>query len=95
MCRRAVRTPWLPLVTGPVVVVTCAALCALWHVGDIVLLVTAAAAALVWEWFCMHSENTGTHRGLPLTVFGIALALLIVFSGWTSEVNGVLARWST
>jgi ABC-type nickel/cobalt efflux system permease component RcnA len=34
LCRRVVRAAWPPLAVGPVVVVVCAALCALWHVGE-------------------------------------------------------------
>ncbi|MGH3555899.1 MAG: hypothetical protein ACRDT5_25555, partial [Mycobacterium sp.] len=64
MCRRA--PVWLSLVIGPVVVVVCAALCALWHPGDIPLLVLAAAAAAVWEWLCLRSERTGAHQIAPL-----------------------------
>lgn len=40
--RRALRTVWPSLVIGPVVVVACAAAGALWHAGDIPLLVLAA-----------------------------------------------------
>ncbi|MGB8387796.1 MAG: hypothetical protein WCE76_08155, partial [Mycobacterium sp.] len=94
LCRRVVRAAWPPLAIGPVVVVVCAALCALWHAGDIPLLVLAAAAAVVWEWLCLHSERSGRRQAAPLTVFAATLALLTVLSGWASAVNGVVARWS-
>jgi hypothetical protein len=93
--RRAVRAAWPPLAIGPVVVVVCAALCALWHVGDIPVLVVAAVAVVVWEWLCMRSERSGRRQAAPLALFAAALALLIVLSGWSSAVNGVVARWSS
>lgn len=94
LCRRAVRAIWPALLIGPVVVVACAALAALWHAGDIALLVSAAAAVIMWEWLCARSEHSGTQQLAPLAVFGCALALLAVLSGWSSPANGVLARWS-
>ena len=94
LCRRAVHAAWPPLAIGPVVVVVCAALCAMWHGGDIPLLVLAAVAAVVWEWLCLRSERRGGRQGAPLELFAVALALLIVFSGWSSSVSGIVARWS-
>jgi hypothetical protein len=52
LCRRVTRAVWPPLLTGPVVVLACAALGALWRAGDIALLVLAAAAVIAWEWLC-------------------------------------------
>jgi hypothetical protein len=95
LCRRGVRAPWLPLAIGPVVVVVCAALCALWHVGDIALLVPAAVAAVVWEWLCTRSERSGRRQAAPLAVLAAALALPTVLSGWSSTIHGVAARWSS
>ncbi len=95
LCRRAIRTLWPSLLVGPVVVVTCAALSALWHAGDIVLLVSAAVAVIAWEWLCARSERSGARQGAPLAVLGGALAMLAVLSGWSSPANGVVARWST
>ncbi|WP_066916408.1 hypothetical protein [Mycobacterium interjectum] len=94
LCRRAVRRSWPALATAPAVVVVCAALGALWHRGDIPLLLVAAAAAVVWEWLCLRSERSGGQQAAPLAVFVAALALLIVLSGWSSGVGGVVGRWS-
>ncbi|WP_406813888.1 hypothetical protein [Mycobacterium sp. M23085] len=94
LCRRASRAVWPPLLIGPVVLLACAALGALWHAGDIALLTLAAAAVVAWEWLCARSERSGTAQGAPLAVFGAALALLAVLSGWSSPVNGVVGRWS-
>jgi hypothetical protein len=95
LCRRAVRTAWVPLAIGPIVVVASAGLGALWHGGDIPLLALAAAAAIVWEWLCQRSERSGKQQAAPLAVFAAALVLLTVLSGWSSPVSGVVARWST
>ncbi len=95
LSRRAVRAAWPPMALGPVAVVVCAALCALWHVGDIALLAVAAVAAAVWEWLCLRSERSGRRQAAPLAVFAAALALLTVLSGWSSAVKGVVGRWSS
>lgn len=94
LCRRAVRAAWPPLLIGPVVVLVCAALGALWHAGDIALLVFAAAAVVAWEWLCARSELSGRRQGAPLAVFAAALALLAVLSGWSSPAKGLVVRWS-
>ncbi|MEB4207648.1 hypothetical protein [Mycobacterium sp. 94-17] len=94
LCRRATGAAWPPLVAGPVAVLACAVLGALWHAGDITLLVPAAAAVVAWEWLCARCERSGTAQGAPLAVFGSALALLAVASGWSSPAGGAVARWS-
>ncbi len=94
LCRRAVRAAWPSVVAGPVVVVACAALSALWHRGDIPLLVLAAAGSVVWELLCPRSERSGRQQAAPLTVFVATLTLLTILSGWSSPVSGVVARWS-
>lgn len=93
--RRAVRALWPSLLTGPIAVGACAASGALRHRGDIPLLVVAGAAAIGWVWLCQRSERSGKQQLAPLAVFAAALALLTVLSGWSSPVNGVVARWSS
>ena len=93
--RRLTRAVWVPVVTAPVVVVACAALSGLWHLGDIPLLAIAAAAGVGWVVLCARAERTGEHQGAPLAVFGLALAALILLSGWASEVAGLVGRWSS
>jgi hypothetical protein len=90
---RGFRTGWVSLVAGPVVVVIVAALSALWHFGDIVLLLVAAAATVVWRVLCQRAERTGEQVIAPLVVFFGASSVLIVLSGWGSAVHGVVARW--
>lgn len=94
LCRRAVRAAWPPLAIGPVVVVVCAALGGLWRVGDVALLVVAAAAVVAWEWLCLRSERSGRRQAGPLALFAAVLALLILLSGWSSPVDGAVTRWS-
>jgi hypothetical protein len=93
-CRRSARATWLPMLVGPAVVAVCAALGALWHIGDLALLALAAAATVVWQLLSARSERTGAHHLASLTAFGVSLGLLIVLSGWSHKVGGVVALWS-
>ena len=93
--RRLTHAMWVPLVVAPVVVVACAALSGLWHLGDFPLLAIAVAASIGWVLLCARAERTGEHQGAPLAVFGIALATLILLSGWASDVGGLVERWSS
>ena len=93
--RRLTRSVWVPPVAAPVVVVACAALSGLWHLGDLPLLAIAAAAGVGWVVLCARAEKTGEHQGGPLAVFGIALTLLILLSGWASDVGGLVERWTS
>jgi hypothetical protein len=90
---RGFRAGWVSLVAGPVVVVVVGALSALWHAGDIALLLVAAAATVVWRILCRRAERTGEQVIAPLVVFFGAGSVLIVLSGWGSAVHGVVARW--
>jgi hypothetical protein len=92
--RRLVRRAWVPAVIAPTVVVVCAALSGLWHHGDIPLLIIAAAAGVSWVVLGARAER-GDHESAPLAVFGLALAALILLSGWASDVGGLVARWSS
>jgi hypothetical protein len=91
--RRVTRIRWLPPVVAPIVTVACAALCGLWHAGDFPLLAIAAAASIGWIILGARAERTGAHEGAPLAVFGLALAALILLSGWGSDVSGLVVRW--
>jgi hypothetical protein len=92
--RRLTHRQWLPVVVAPVVVVGCAVLAGLWQLGDIVLLVIAAAASVTWVLLCARAERTGSHELAPLAVFGAAVTALILLSGWGSDAAGLVARWS-
>jgi hypothetical protein len=94
-CRRLTRLLWPPLLVAPVVVVACALLAGLWHLGDLPLLLIAAAAGVGWILLCARAERAGEHEGAPLALFFIAACLLIVLSGWGSHVAGVMADWPT
>jgi len=91
--RRLTDRLWVGVVIAPVAVVVSAALAGLWHFGDIVLLLIAGAAAVGWAVLCARAERTGAHEVAPLTLFGGAAGLLIVLSGWASDVAGLIARW--
>lgn len=93
--RRLTHRLWVPAVTAPSVVVACAALSGLWHGGDFPLLAIAAAAGVGWIVLGARAERSGDHEGAPLAVFGLALAVLILLSGWGSDVGGLVARWAT
>jgi hypothetical protein len=92
---RGFRIGWVSLAVGPVVVVIVAALSALWHFGDIALLLVAAAATVVWRVLCQRAERTGQQVIAPLVVFFAAASVLIVLSGWGSAVHGLVARWAS
>lgn len=91
--RRVTDRLWLSAVLAPVVVVGFAALAALWHVGDIALLLIAAAAGVGWVLLSARSERTGRGEVAPLLVFGAGMASLILLSGCGSDVGGLVARW--
>jgi hypothetical protein len=93
--RRLTDRSWVPPVVAPAVVVTCAALAGLWHASDIVLMEIAAVASAVWVVLCVRAERTGERELTPLVVFGAAVGLLILLSGWSSDAAGLVARWST
>ncbi|MDT5019109.1 MAG: hypothetical protein QOD39_5269, partial [Mycobacterium sp.] len=92
--RRLADRAWVSVVAAPVVVAGCAALAGLWHVGDIVLLVIAAVAGVGWAMLCARAERTGERELTPLVVFGVAVGLLILLSGWGSDVGGLVQRWA-
>jgi hypothetical protein len=95
VCRRLTDRLWVPAVVAPVVVVGCAALAGLWHLGDIALLLIAAVASIGWLLLCARAERTGEHEVAPLVLFGAAAGLLIVLSGWGSDVDGLVRRWAS
>ena len=59
------------------------------------LLEIAAAASVAWVVLCARAERTGERELTPLVVFGTAVGLLILLSGWGSDAAGLVARWST
>jgi hypothetical protein len=94
VCRRLTSKLWLGVATVPLVVVGCVLLAGLWHLGDIPLLVIAAAAGVGWTVLCERAERTGEHQGGPLALFAAAVALLILLSAWGSDVTGLVQRWA-
>jgi hypothetical protein len=92
--RRLTRFLWIPSVVAPMVVAGTAALTGLWHLGDIALLVIAAVASVGWPLLCARAEERGDREWAPLTLFGLAVGLLILLSGWGSGVAGLVAHWA-
>lgn len=95
VCRRLIGVRWVAPAVAVASIVACTLLGALWHLGDLPLLATAALASVAWLLLCDRSERTGKHQTLPLTVFGAAVAALILLSGLGSDVAGLIGRWST
>ncbi|BBX05733.1 hypothetical protein MAIC_05360 [Mycolicibacterium aichiense] len=92
--RRLTRHRWPPVVSGPVVAVITAAMCGLWHLGDLILVGIAAAASVVWELSCTRAERVGGRRQVaPLVLFGGVLTVLILLSGLGSPVAGPVKAW--
>jgi hypothetical protein len=93
--RRFTDAAWAPPVAAPLAVIACAALSALWHPGDIAPLIIAAVASIGWVILCARAERSGQHQGAPLAVFALALAALILLAGLSSDVGGLVERWSS
>lgn len=93
--RRVASRRWPAVLTGPVVAVIAAALCGLWHLGDLLLVGIAIVAAVAWELSCNHAERIGGRRQVaPLVLFGVVLAVLILLSGFGSPVAGLVKAWA-
>ena len=92
MCRRLIPDRRPPPVIGLAVLLVCAPLAGLWHLGDIPLLIIAAVACAGWLVSCDRAERTGTRQAVPLVVFGTSVGLLILLSGWGSEAAGLVGR---
>jgi membrane protease YdiL (CAAX protease family) len=95
ICRRVTRRRWLPVAVAPAAVLVCALLAGLWHRGDLPLLLIAAAAGVAWQVLGARAERTGERPWVPLLALGAAMLAVIVLSGWSSEVAGMVGRWST
>jgi hypothetical protein len=93
VCRRLIPVRWVAPAAAIVSTVTCALLGALWHLGDVILLVIAAGASVAWLLLCGRAERTGKHQALPLTVFGAAVGALFLLSPLGSDASGPIAHW--
>lgn len=94
VCRRWTDRTWLSVAVVAVTVLGCAVLAGLWHRGDAVLLLIATVAGVAWQLLCARAERTGKRQLAPLAVFGGAVGLLVLLSGWGSPVAGPVGRWS-
>jgi hypothetical protein len=93
--RRFIGTRWVPPVTAVMVLVAGALLAGLWHLGDLPLLVIASIAVVGWNVTCERTELTGTRQGVPLVIIGATVTALILLSGWASDVDGAVGRWTS
>lgn len=93
--RRLASHRWPAVAAGPLIAVTTAGLCGLWHPGDIVLIGIAVVAAAAWELACTRAERIGGRWQIrPLVLFVGVVALLLVLSGLGSPVSGPAAAWA-
>lgn len=93
ICRKLGTRRWPALLAGPLTVMIGAAVAGLWHPGDIVLLVIAAAVSVVWVILGDAAERTGTRQGRALTAFGLGATLIVALGGWASPVAGPIGWW--
>ncbi|WP_099022383.1 hypothetical protein [Mycolicibacterium palauense] len=93
--RRLTDRTALGALAGVTAVIVTTAVCGLWHLGDVVLLVPAAGACPAWVWLGARAEASGRHEGAALAVFGGAAAVLLVLAGLGSPVTGPAAHWLT
>ena len=85
---------WLPATAAAVFVVAGAALCGLWHRGDLLLVGIAVLAAVGWEVSCTAAERwNGARQAIPLLAFPGSLVALIMLSGFASPVGGAVRAW--
>jgi hypothetical protein len=93
--RLTVRT-WAAALTGVLVALATAALCGLWHLGDLPLVSIAAVSTVAWEVACARAERVGGRRQVaPLVLFAAVIAVLMLLSGLGSPVGGPVRAWST
>ena len=93
--RRLTARTWAAAVTGVLVALGTAALCGLWHLGDLLLVAIAAVSVVAWELSCAHAERVGGRRQVaPLVLFAGVLAVLMLLSGLASPVGGPVRAWS-
>ncbi len=94
--RRLTSQAWPAVLAGPLTAVATAALCGLWHLGDVMVVGIAAVAAASWELACTRAERIGGRWQVgPLVLFAGVIATLIVLSGLGSPVGGPVAAWVT
>ncbi|MEW5812630.1 MAG: hypothetical protein AB1925_24665 [Actinomycetota bacterium] len=93
ICRKLSVRLWPALVAGPLAVVVGAAVTGLWHLGDVILLVVAAAFSVVWVMLGDAAERSGMRQGRALAVFGAGTGLIVALGGWASPVAGLIGWW--
>lgn len=84
---------WPPVLAAPLLVVLCAALCALTHPGDLLPVATAATGAALWELSIPAESDRSGRNVLPLSIFGASILVLLLLSGLAAPVGGLVASW--
>ena len=93
--RRLTDHTWAAVLTGVLAALGTAALCGLWHLGDLLLVSLTAAATAAWELSCAHAERVGGRRQVaPLVLFTAVIAVLVLLSGLGSPIGGPVRAWS-
>lgn len=87
---------WPPALLAPALVVIGAALCGLWHRGDLVLGGIAVVAAAAWESSCTAADKwRDARQALPLIAFPGTILILFLLSGLASPIGGPARAWLT
>jgi len=92
--RRLDRSPWFATAVAVLIVAAGAGLGGLWRPGDLALLTIVIATAIAWLLLSQRAERTGRRQGAPLAVLATAVVVLLVLSGWASDVGGAIAAWT-
>ena len=93
--RRLTQRTWAATLTGVLVGLGTAALCGLWHLGDLLLVGIAVVFVVAWEVACAHAERVGGRRqAAPLVLFAAVIVVLMLLSGLASPVAGPVRAWS-
>lgn len=61
--------------------------------GDVALLGVAGVTTGAWAVLVARAEHADSAQGLALASLAAGASVLVVLSGWASEVSGPLARW--
>lgn len=84
----------LAVAFAPALVLVFAALCGLWHRGDVLLIGIAAAAATGWRLSDAAADGrSGPRQAAPLLIFPGALLPLMALSGFASPIAGPMRAW--
>lgn len=94
LLRPFIARRWLGVALAPALVLLFAALCGLWHRGDLLLIGIAAAAATGWRLAGTAADGcSGPRQAAPLFIFPGVLLPLMALSGFSSPIGGPVRAW--